>query len=34
MKGSSEMMVKATKALLAGVVLFGLSVGSAHDYLP
>jgi murein L,D-transpeptidase YcbB/YkuD len=34
MKGSSEMMVKATKALLAGVALIGLTVGSAHAYLP
>ncbi|MCX5517560.1 L,D-transpeptidase family protein [Kaistia defluvii] len=34
MKGSSEMMFKATKALLAGAALIGLSVGSAHAYLP
>ncbi|HEV7285140.1 MAG TPA: hypothetical protein VGN75_09795, partial [Kaistia sp.] len=34
MKGSGEMMFKATKTLLAGAALIGLSVGSAHAYLP
>ncbi|BCP54976.1 hypothetical protein K32_35930 [Kaistia sp. 32K] len=34
MKGSSDMILKATKALLASVALIGLSVGAAHAYLP
>ncbi|MBN9026686.1 MAG: L,D-transpeptidase family protein, partial [Rhizobiales bacterium] len=33
MKGSGKMLLKA-KALLTGVALIGLSVGSAHAYLP
>jgi len=33
-EGSSAMMLKAAKVLLAGVALVGLSVGSAHAYLP
>ncbi|WP_018181343.1 L,D-transpeptidase family protein [Kaistia granuli] len=34
MKGSNDMILKATKALLASVALIGLSVGAAHAYLP
>jgi murein L,D-transpeptidase YcbB/YkuD len=34
MKGTNDMILKATKALLASVALIGLSVGAAHAYLP
>ena len=34
MKSSSEKMLKATRVLLAGVAVIGLSIGSAHAYLP
>ena len=34
MKGTGDMILKATKALLASVALIGLSVGAANAYLP
>jgi murein L,D-transpeptidase YcbB/YkuD len=34
MKGTGEMILKATRTLLASVAWIGLSVGAAHAYLP
>jgi len=34
MRGTGDMILKATKALLASVALIGLSIGAAHAYLP